>query len=153
MIIKIPESQGRLALEEGTEKLTIQEHSKESGYNCYQASNDLPAADLLSLIDQGVKFEKYPFKIKIPASDMGRYLPDSLRSEGIDQISELPTPREYSEDETEVLIGAVVYNYRYMDQDELQWFRDQGFEILGKSDIKALYDSDPNWVREEEDLQ
>ena len=154
MITYFPKNRGRLAFEDGNEKVTVYQHSDLSDYYVYYISNNLPASDLISFINQGVLFEEYPFKIKMNKSDLGLFVPDMLRSEGIDQIGELPTNFEYSNDDNEVLIGAIYKTQgesgRYFNQDEMQWFIEQDFEILGKSDLNYLKNNDSNWIKEEE---
>lgn len=149
MILKLHKAQGRLSLQDGSEKLTIQEQGTEGDYFVYEANNDLPANDLLNLVDQGVLFEDYPFKVKLLASELDNKSP----IEGYSTINDIPTPHEYSNDESEVLIGAIIKTQgdsgRYLKQSELEAFRGAGYKLLGKLDIQALKANNENWQQKD----
>jgi hypothetical protein len=149
MILKIHKDQGKLGLQVSGANLNLLHDKSEGDYFVYRASNDLPIADLFTLVDNGVLFEDYPFKVRMKASEVDNASP----LDGYETIGDIPTPREYSNDESEVLIGAIMKTQgdsgRYLNQNELEAFRGAGYELLGKADIQALKESIEIWKEED----
>jgi len=152
MILKITKDQGKLGLQVSGANLNLLHDKSEGDYFVYRASNDLPIADLFTLVDNGVLFEDYPFKVRMKASEVDNASP----LDGYETIGDIPTPHEYSNDEKEVLIGAIMKTQgdsgRYFNQEEVLAFRDAGYALLGKPDIADLRANDTNWQTEEEIL-
>jgi len=145
MILKIHKDQGKLGLQVSGANLNLLHDRSEGDYFVYRASNDLPIADLLTLVDNGVLFEDYPFKVRMKATELDSTSP----LDGYETIRDIPTPHEYSNDESEVLIGAIMKTVgesgRYINQSELGAFRGAGYELLGKADISALKKNNDIW--------
>lgn len=150
MILKIHKDQGKLGLQVYGSNLNLLQDRSEGDYFLYRTSNEMPITDLLSLIDNGVLFEDYPFKVRMLTSELDNASP----IEGYDTINDIPTPHEYSNDESEVLIGAIMKTVgdsgRYLKQSELEAFRGAGYELLGKADIQALKANKENWQIDED---
>jgi len=149
MILKIHKDQGKLGLQVSGANLNLLHDRSEGDYFVYRASNEMPIADLLTLVDNGVLFEDYPFKVRMKASELDNASP----LDGYETIPDIPTPHEYSNDESEVLIGAIIKTQgdsgRYLNQSELEAFRGAGYELLGKADIQALKNNKENWQQDE----